>query len=1248
MTVELPRTVPTTNGPLSVSKAVPGRPIGGDHPDSATSPIIPTSQQTLLADAVDPQALSRSPPPAALQADVNHPSFWSGFHKKALRERQNQLRLFFPSLFSNPSTSPSTSSAASTPETELATSRSTDSLLSLPANLELKRGYGSTASLAGLDVGTLADEPFPVRGLDEQIANNMIENCVGTLGVPVGLALNFVINSTPTVIPMAVEEPSVVAAVSGAAKTFGAHGGFKATTSERNIIFAQVTLCDVADVLSAAQVIRASKSDLIHLANTFVPGMVSRGGGVVNMTVRTPKRNATRFASNGMMRWGKESDVADKTTEKKVEIVSLDELLPPPAGTDNSRWLVVHFHLDVCDAMGANAASTVAEGVASTLASMVRGTTPNGHARIGLRIVSNLCVERLARATFRIPVPALGYKSIPGRTVAGKIIEATQWASDDPFRAATHNKGIMNGIDAVAVATGQDWRAIEASAHAWAAVSAAAEVEGRDGVGCFRDEEFDSAATLPTRFGYRPLTRYWVEREVGASWDASEPTGKGLFFCGELELPISVGTRGGVLSTNPVFNYTLGMMGYPDSKALAMAMVAVGLAQNFAALRALSTEGIQRGHMSLHARNIAIAAGAPPHAINECVAYMVESQRVNVAVAREYLQAHELHSNLSSLTGGASTYPDVKPNVAGQVAPAPPSTFYFEESVSMAHPTVLEDRITLNIAFQTLGPKPVHISLVPGTTSSVPPTGDALAHQKLVASLFGEKGHAWIASTFSLLDRIQISAISDSSSTPRSNFVLARKLKLISTLLNIVVRNMMAVHPKETRRFVLHIAGSVVGREGVASRIGGAGVGGRHAHQPRPTPHANVDLSSLSGVSASKDSAGKVTLASTSPTLLQVGRPLILALWQVLELRALQWIGYQPLATALLDAQLDVIMALVEIPAVGGGGLSASGRKQQAVKTKSAVPPTSSPLVAASPLVVASDDSDEAESDGIVMKSSTHSSASHSHSLSPNSTFTIPQRVTAIMSAHARRFQVSVFLLCDASTLDPSLLQTIGGSHTPPPPPPSRSRSTCAGVDLLRSLGARLEWEQTCAHDLSPPRLARDLGVAFAGFGGVSITGALGDERGGVVNGFLVWLGARLGGGMGDGGIAAISARLSQWFDENGGDVSPAVVSVMRKVAGHDTACDAVRPAEVESALLKARSPVDGLVSFHSAFLPEIREFLGTVGEASVRLSIFAEEEGRGLGAKGISGLDALFGPKALEKVTTLYREYYGVSELYA
>ncbi|KAJ3223420.1 hypothetical protein HDU81_009203, partial [Chytriomyces hyalinus] len=441
-------------------------------------------------------------------------SIWSGFHKKALRERQNQLRLVYPALF---------------PSAPTQTSQSAHSNTESDADSLLTRGGGSAASLVGLNVDVVEwSEDFPVTGLDEKVADNMIENCIGTMGLPVGLALNFVINGTPTVIPMVVEEPSVVAAVSGAAKTISTFGGgFTATTSERNIIFAQVVIMDVVDVNAAAETIRGRSQEVIDIANSFVPNMLARGGGVVGVTVRVQPR----FKAASRPRKPREVNVV--------------------GGGLSDSWLVVHLHLDVCDAMGANAASTVSEGVAPFLSQWVGG-------RIGLRIVSNLCVERLAKATFRMPLAKMAYKSFTGRQVASRMIEAVEWANDDPFRASTHNKGIMNGVDAVAVATGQDWRAIEAAAHAWAA-------------GCGQE---------PEQAFYKPLTHYWVEADEGV--ELVDGSDEGLYLCGEMEMPISVGTKGGVLKTNPVYTYTLGMMGNPDSKGLARAMISVGLAQNFA------------------------------------------------------------------------------------------------------------------------------------------------------------------------------------------------------------------------------------------------------------------------------------------------------------------------------------------------------------------------------------------------------------------------------------------------------------------------------------------------------------------------------------------------------------------------------------------------------------------------------------------------------------------------------------------
>ncbi|KAJ3329274.1 hypothetical protein HDU91_003901, partial [Kappamyces sp. JEL0680] len=317
-------------------------------------------------------------------------------------------------------------------------------------------------------------------------------------------------------------------------------------------------------------------------------------------------------------------------------------------------------------------------------------------ARIGLRIVSNLASERLTKASFRLPVAALGYKGFTGQQVADRIVEATEWAHDDPFRAVTHNKGIMNGIDAVAIATGQDWRALEAASHAWASLK-------------------------PGTQSYTPLTSYRTEQIDGT-----------LTLIGELELPLSVGTKGGVLKTNPIYQVALGLLGNPSSTELAQILASVGLAQNFAALRALCTEGIQKGHMSLHAQNIAIAAGAPRHTIAECVQYMIETGKIHQNGAKEYLDAHKLQGHLVSITSGEIS----------QVSNNPPSMFYFEDLPSPDNDS--DEAISLNIAFKTFGDKPLNILFTKEETSMSP----------TIKSLFGDKSYGWITTVFQGLEKI--------------------------------------------------------------------------------------------------------------------------------------------------------------------------------------------------------------------------------------------------------------------------------------------------------------------------------------------------------------------------------------------------------------------------------------------------------------------------------------------------------------
>ncbi|KAI8819603.1 uncharacterized protein EV422DRAFT_588398 [Fimicolochytrium jonesii] len=857
-------------------------------------------------------------------ADSGFHSIWSGFYKKALRERQNQLRLAFPGLFP-----PGSKAGSSAPSDESGSSSSGD------------EGEGNGRK-------STPPAPFPLNGLDEQIANNMVENCVGTLGMPIGLGLNFTINSVPTVIPMCVEEPSVVAAASNAAKTittFG--GGFVATNSERNIIYAQIQVAgiDDEDIPAAIERLESKREQIMSLGNQFCENMVSRGGGVTGVTFRAVRRQPPTSAAR-----------------------------PHRVTRANCRtWLVVHIHIDVCDAMGANCASAVAEGVAPLISSLTGGT-------IGLRIVSNLNVERMAKASFRVPVEKLAYKGVSGEDLAFRVVEANEWALSDPFRAATHNKGIMNGIDAVALATGQDWRAIEAAAHAYNAV---------------REDS------------YRPFTDYWVEEDSNGQ----------RFLRGEIELPMPVATKGGVLTTHPVLKYTLGLMGNPDSKGLGRAMAALGLAQNFAALRALCTEGIQRGHMSLHARNIAIGAGAPSHAIAECVTFMVETGRFNRNAVKEYLRAHEVHHEIR-LNGSSDNLFALgnKNSKAEEVLgeEPPPSLFYFEALENPRADGTAGDKVILNVAFQTLGAKPVHIELVPNVPST-----------KVVRQLFGEKGHAWLSEMFNVLESLKVTPVHGE----RSNAVFAKKLKLLSVLLNLVIRRLMMAHPHETARFVRRITRARShGALDSADSLDLAGTETSDSTTPveaKSSTHDATPSTKTSKIPTSGIFRHRVLLdvdlkriSSTPDAHLSTGFPLVLALWQVFEFHVQQWVGQPRLARALIDEQWRVVLSLINAP-VSPPGVS--------------------------------------------------------HTEDP---------FKRVIETHAKRFQSTMFVLCDATTF------------------PERE-ITPQLVHLLAQIGTALEWNHAVAHDLSPSRLTRDVRDILTHRAECSEDGGLAT---GVVNVFLMYL----------------------------------------------------------------------------------------------------------------------------------------------
>ena len=436
------------------------------------------------------------------------------------------------------------------------------------------------AELTPEETNTLRD------GLSVAQADKMIENVVGRYSLPLGIATNFRINGRDVLVPMVVEEPSVVAAVSFAAKlargaeggdeeTPGAQSGFR-TGSTEPLMITQVQLLDVADFDRAEADILAARQELLALANTS-PTIARLGGGPRDLVVRR---------------------------------------LPQ---TPTIPMLIVHLHFDARDAMGANAVNTAAETIAPELERLSGG-------RALLRILSNLSDQRRAWAEVAIPAHRFDTQTLNGATIIQNIAHANAFAVADPYRAATHNKGIFNGIDAVALATGNDWRAIEAGAHAWAA---------RDGQ-------------------YRALTTWRVEQgsrragEQGSRGAGERESKEGASFLlrGRLELPLAVGTVGGATRAHPAARVALKILGLSDgertqpgsARELSEIMAAVGLAQNLAALRALATEGIQRGHMSLHARQIAAAAGAQGDEVDRVAARLVELGEIRVERAREILK----------------------------------------------------------------------------------------------------------------------------------------------------------------------------------------------------------------------------------------------------------------------------------------------------------------------------------------------------------------------------------------------------------------------------------------------------------------------------------------------------------------------------------------------------------------------------------------------------------------------------------
>lgn len=389
---------------------------------------------------------------------------------------------------------------------------------------------------------------FP-GGVDPGILTRMIENVVGAFPLPLGIATHFRINARDYLIPMAIEEPSVVAAASNAAKVARASGGFTAQTTPP-IMIGQIQILDVVDPAAARIRLLAERDALLSTANAKDPMLVKFGGGARDLEVR---------------------------------------IVPSPRGT----MIIVHLLVDARDAGGMNAVNTMCEALAPELARLTGG-------RHVLRIISNLAVYRLARATAVFPAHLLETEHAKGPEVVEAILDAYTLAVVDPFRCATHNKGIMNGISSVVIATGNDFRAIESGAHTYAAFTA------KDGA------------------VVRPLTTYEKDRAGN--------------LVGSIELPTAVGLIGGATAVHPTAKANVKLLGVKGAQELAGILVSVGLAQNFAALRALATEGIQRGHMELHARNIAATAGATPEETDAVVAQLVAEHAIRIDRAKEIIE----------------------------------------------------------------------------------------------------------------------------------------------------------------------------------------------------------------------------------------------------------------------------------------------------------------------------------------------------------------------------------------------------------------------------------------------------------------------------------------------------------------------------------------------------------------------------------------------------------------------------------
>lgn len=411
-------------------------------------------------------------------------------------------------------------------------------------NLSREERISKLLSSSGLNKEDM-DALTGINGLDASRADYMIENVVGTHSLPLGIGLNFLINGRDVLIPMAIEEPSVVAGASNMAKLVRSGGGFTASADPPEMI-GQIQIVDTPDLQKAQRALLNNKDVLLKETADVDPILKEIGGGSRDIEVRLIENS--------------------------------------PIGP----FLVLHLVYDVRDAMGANAVNTACERLAPLVESITRG-------RVNLRILSNLADRRLAQASCCVPLKQLAFDNYSAEAVCDGIISAWGFASADPYRAATHNKGIMNGVDSVVIATGNDWRSVEAGAHAYAARSGQ----------------------------YSSLSQWNID-------------GNGNLV-GKLEMPLAVGIIGGATNVHPSARAAIKLMQVKSASELAEIIVSVGLAQNLAALRALATEGIQQGHMNLHARQVAVAAGAEAEMITRVTERLIAEDAVRIDRAEELI-----------------------------------------------------------------------------------------------------------------------------------------------------------------------------------------------------------------------------------------------------------------------------------------------------------------------------------------------------------------------------------------------------------------------------------------------------------------------------------------------------------------------------------------------------------------------------------------------------------------------------------